>query len=186
MFVALTPDDEALDELAEFLAPRLAVDPTLRFVDRAQWHVTLAFLPDVAPRCLDDLQDRLARAALRRHDFSIAIAGGGAFPNVGAARVLFGGLDVPDDEELSRLATGVRAAASRAGAGPDGGRFRPHLTLARSRVSQDLTRWVRVLDAFQGAVWWARGVQLVESRLGEGPGGRPVHEVVADFPLGER
>src|SRR6478609_9182289 len=102
MFVALTPDDEALDELAEFLAPRLAVDPTLRFVDRAQWHVTLAFLPDVAPRCLDDLQDRLARAALRRHDFSIAIAGGGAFPNVGAARVLFGGLDVPDDEELSR------------------------------------------------------------------------------------
>ncbi|GAA4346198.1 2'-5' RNA ligase family protein [Angustibacter luteus] len=182
--MALTPDDEALDELAEFLAPRLAADPTLRFVDRAQWHVTLAFLPDVPARCLDDLQDRLARAALRRNDFALAIAGGGAFPDVAAARVLYGSLDVPDGEELSRLATGTRAAASRAGAAPDGGRFRPHLTLARSRVSQDLTRWVRVLETFQGAVWWAQRIELVESRLGEGPGGRPVHEVVAGFPLG--
>ena len=74
MFVALTPDAEALDELAEFLAPRLAArTPTLRFVDRAQWHVTLAFLPDVPPRRLDDLQDRLARAALRRNDFALAV-----------------------------------------------------------------------------------------------------------------
>ncbi|WP_426561887.1 RNA 2',3'-cyclic phosphodiesterase [Angustibacter sp. McL0619] len=183
MFVALTPSPGALQELADFVEPRRDADPELRWSSADQWHVTLAFLPDVPERSLDDLQDRLARAALRRSAFGLSVSGGGAFPDVARARVLYAGLDLDDETELDRLATGARAAANRAGAGADGGRFRPHLTLARSRHPHDLTRWVRVLESYRGPLWWAEEIRLVRSRLGQGPGGRPVHELVEAFPL---
>ncbi len=183
--MALRPPPDALADLAEFVAPRREAGPGLRWTSSDQWHVTLAFLPEVPDRALDDLLERLGRAARRRAACDVAVRGGGAFPDVGRGRVLFAGLDVgAHREELDRLVTGVRAAAAKAGAAPDGGRFHPHLTLARSGRPQDLTRWVRVLDAYAGPRRRADAVELVASSLGQGPGGRPRHEVVAAFPLG--
>ena len=86
--------------------------------------------------------------------------------------------------ELDRLATGVRAAATKAGADPAGGRFRPHVTLARVRRPLEATRWLRVLDTYRGPAWTAAEVALVESHLGEGPRGRPRHQTRATFELG--
>ena len=95
--------------------------------------MTLAFLAEVPDRRLDDLTERLGRAAGRRTPVPTRIAGGGAFPNAARARVLWAGLDVDHAgrTELSRMATGARAAASRAGIDVDGQRFRAHLTVAR-------------------------------------------------------
>ena len=90
---------------------------------------------------LDDLVERLGRAAARRTAFETAIAGGGAFPNVGRAKVLWTGLDLdePGRTELDRLATGCRAAANRAGVEVDGARFRPHLTVGRTKFPHDVS-----------------------------------------------
>ncbi len=87
MFVAVVPPDDVLDHLDEFLDGRREA-AEFRWVLREQLHVTLAFLADVPERSLDDLEERLARAAKRRTAFPTALAGGGAFPNVGRARVL--------------------------------------------------------------------------------------------------
>jgi 2'-5' RNA ligase len=183
MFVAVAPPEPVLDDLEEFLAPRLEAGGELRWTDPSQWHLTLAFLPDVPDRRLDDLQERLERAAARRTPFEAALQGGGAFPNPYRARVLFAAVAV-EGEELRRLATGVRAAATKAGAAPDGGRFHPHLTLARTRRPVEATRWLRVLDTYRGSPWRVEDVVLVESHLGEGPRGRPRHETRAAFCLG--
>ena len=59
LFVALFPPEDVLEELAEFLAPRQEVDSDLRWTTRDQWHVTLAFMPQVHERSLDDLTERL-------------------------------------------------------------------------------------------------------------------------------
>lgn len=184
MFVALVPPEEALADLEEFLAPRQEAGAGLRWSVPDQWHVTLAFMPDVPERVLDDLLARLERAAGRRTPFTVGVAGGGAFPHPGRAKVLYAGLDVSDPEELRRLATGARAAASKAGAEAAGGRFHPHVTLARLGRPQEVTRWIRVLDAYRGPSWQATEVALVESHLGEGPRKRPRYEVVASYPLG--
>ena len=66
----------------------------------------------------------------------------------------------------------------------DGGRFHPHLTLARTGRPVEATRWIRVLDAHCGPTWWAEEVALVQSHLGEGPRRRPRYETVETFPLG--
>ena len=101
-----------------------------------QWHLTLAFSANVPDRSYDDLVARLTRAAAKRRPMQARIAGGGAFPNVGRAKVLFAGIETgletgDDGEELRRAATGARAALAKAGAEVDGQRFRAHLTLAR-------------------------------------------------------
>ena len=114
------------------------------------------------------------------------IAGGGAFPNVGRAKVLFAGVatGTSDEEELRRAATGARAALVKAGAEVDGQRFRPHLTLARMGRPVEATNWVRLLDGYGGPTWQIAELALVGSHLGEGPRRRPRHEVVETFSLG--
>ncbi|MBY9074337.1 RNA 2',3'-cyclic phosphodiesterase [Nocardioides sp. WL0053] len=185
MFVALIPPEDALEDLAEFLVPRQEVDSGLRWTVREHWHVTLAFMGQVQDRSLDDLLERLTRAAARRTPFRVTVTGGGAFPHPGRAKVLYAGLDLPEEgKEMRRLATGARAAANKAGAEAGGGRFHPHVTLARIGRPFDVTKWVRVLDAYRGPTWTADTVSLVQSHLGEGPRNRPRYEVVGRFPMG--
>ena len=83
------------------------------------------------------------------------------------------------------MANGARAAGSKAGAGGDGGRFHPHVTLARCRHPIEATRWIRVLDGYRGPPWQATEMTLVESHLGEGPRRRPRYEVVETFGFGK-
>ena len=184
MFVALVPPEEALEDLAEFLVPRQEAGSGFRWTVPDQWHVTLAFMPQVQDRVLDDLLARLQRGAARRTPFTVTVTGGGAFPNAARAKVLFAGLEVGDPEELRRLATGARAAAGKAGAEAEGGRFHPHLTLARIGRPVEATKWIRVLDSYRGPSWQVSEISLIESHLGEGPRNRPRYEVIESFPLG--
>jgi RNA 2',3'-cyclic 3'-phosphodiesterase len=184
MFVAVVPPPDVVEHLDAFLEVRRAA-AKFRWAPSEQLHVTLAFAADVPDRRLDDLSDRLERAAARRRAFPVAVAGGGAFPNVGRARVLWAGLELDDAgrTELSRMATGARAAASRAGVPVDGQRFRPHVTVARLGHPDEVTPWVRLLDSYRGPTWTVDQIALVASYLGEGPRGRPRYETVREFAL---
>jgi 2'-5' RNA ligase len=192
MFVALPLPEAVKEHLAEFLEPRQEPGPHqlgLRWTTPEQWHVTLAFLPEVADRHTDELFERLQRAAVRRNPLVLRVAGAGAFPHAGHAKVLWAGLQHEGEhegepEELARLATGVRAAAAKSGIEVDGGRFRSHLTLARLGRPADVTRWLRVLEPYAGPSWQAGEVALVASYLGQGPNGRPRHEIRETFELG--
>lgn len=179
LFAAVIPPDHVVEDLDAFLAPRREAGP-FRWTLPEQWHLTLAFMPDVEERRLDDLVERLARAAKRRTAFRLRVGGGGAFPNAGRARVLFAGVDGNESArtELSRLATGARAAASKAGAEPEGGKFRAHLTLARLGRPAEVSSWVRLLDGYVGPDWEVGELALVASYLGEGPRKRPRYEVL--------
>ena len=184
MFAAVVPPAEVVEHLDAFWEVRRAAG-AFRWAPAEQLHVTVAFFADVADRKLDDLVERLGRAAARRTAFEAAVAGGGAFPDAARARVLWAGLDLDErgHTELTRLATGARAAANRSGVPVDGQRFRPHVTLARIGHPQDVTSWVRLLDAYRGPTWTVDRLTLVASYLGEGPRGRPRYEPVEEFAL---
>lgn len=183
LFVAIVPPAEAVEDLGEFLAPRQEAGADLRWTDPEQWHITLAFMPAVPDRALDSLSERLARVCRRHDPFPAQVAGAGAFPNPYAARVLWAGVE-RGGEELGPLARSTRAACAKAGAEPEGGRFHPHVTLARLRRPTEASRWLRVLQGYAGPAWTADRLTLVESHLGEGRGHRPRYEVVEEFPLG--
>ncbi|WP_166135513.1 RNA 2',3'-cyclic phosphodiesterase [Nocardioides ochotonae] len=185
MFAAVVPPEEVVADLDAFLNVRRDAGP-FRWASAEQLHVTVAFYADVPERALDDLVERLGRAAAKRTAFETRIAGGGAFPHVAGARVIWAGLDLDEEgrTELDRLATGARAAASRAGVAVDGQRFRPHVTLARLRHPDDVSDWVRLLDTYEGPAWTIDRLRLIASHLGEGPRGRPRYELVDELLLG--
>lgn len=183
MFVAVVPPTETTEAIAEFLAPRRESDSSVRWTEPFQWHLTLAFMPEVPEAGLEDLEERISRVAQRRQPFSVRLAGAGAFPSVALAKVVWLGVQPEPEDALQRLAGGVRAAAGKSGAKVMGGKFRPHLTLGRLRKGEDATRWVRVLETFEGATWPAERIELIESRMPKGKKGRPQYVPVADFTL---
>ena len=182
MFVAAYPSPAAREDLEAFLQARHEAG-AFRWAVPNQWHLTFAFFADVPDRSFDPLVEGLERAVVKRSTMGLAIAGGGAFPNIGRAKVLWAGLDISQPTELDRLAKGCRAAGAVAGAPPSGERFRPHLTLARINPPIEATNWMRLLDTYRGPPWRLDEIALVASYLGEGPRKRPRHEVLETYSL---
>lgn len=182
MFVAVVPPQKVREHLVGFLEPREGMP----WVDPAQWHLTLAFMASVPSAREDELVERLGTAAERVAPFDLEMRGAGCFPGPSRASVLWLGVGEAARSPLERLATGARAAANVSGATPDGKAFVPHLTLARLRRPVEATRWLRVLETYRSPAWRVEEIELVVSHLGEGPKGRPRHEVGAQLPLGEQ
>lgn len=182
MFVAVIPPQSVIEDLDEFLSVRRDA-AAFRWSAPDQLHLTLAFAEHVPDRSLDDAIERLETAAGRRTPFELTITGGGAFPNVAEGKVLYAAVETDAADELDRVAAGTRNALVKAGVEVDGGRFRPHLTVARTGTPVELSNWVRLLDAYAGPAWTADRVTLVESHLGQGRRGKPRYEAVAELPL---
>jgi 2'-5' RNA ligase len=178
MFVAVVPPLEVVEDLAEFVEPRRERDSPLRWSSEQQWHLTLAFLPAVADRDLDELVERLAEVAGRRDEFELRLQGAGSFPNPAQGKVLWAGV-AGDTEPLERLSASSRSAAVRAGVEVDGSKFRPHLTLARVNRPMELTRWLRVFELYSGPSWQVDEIALIQSQPGHGGSRYTVHEVFA-------
>ena len=185
MFTAVVPPDDVLECMEAFLAPRRDAD-RLRWTSHESWHLTLGFMAEVPDRSLEDLVERLRRAGRRRTPFSLAIAGGGTFPNPARAKVLYAAVAAGPAalEELRRLSVGARAAANKAGAPCGGAAFRPHVTLARMNRPMEASRWLRVMSAYRSRDFEVTDFALVQSFLGQGPRGRPRYQTVERFGLG--
>ncbi|NEB08430.1 RNA 2',3'-cyclic phosphodiesterase, partial [Streptomyces coelicoflavus] len=88
---------------------------------------------------------------------------------------------------LRLLADRAESAGRRAGV-PMGEhrRYRPHLTLARSRQALDARPYVEALSGFTGPAWTVTDLALVRSNLPDSgvPGEQPRYEAVARSPLG--
>lgn len=181
LFVALDPPSAALAELEAAVAPLRAGWPELRWTGQDRWHVTIAFLGEVAEGKLDGLAVRLGRAAGRHQAQRLWIGHGGAFPSQRRARVLISHVE-GDQPALAALAASVAAGARRSGAPPpdEGRRFRPHLTLARCRQPTDVSAVVDALGGFCGTSWLAAEMWLIRSHAGL----RPRYEMLASWPLG--
>jgi 2'-5' RNA ligase len=183
LFVAIAPPADALSELEQAVAPLRPDWPRLRWVGQERWHVTLAFLGTVDEGRLDGLRTRLGRAAGRHGSAEVRIGAGGAFPSAAKARVLCAHLDGQREElaGLGALAASVAAGARRAGAPAqdEGRRYRPHVTLARSRETANLSALVEALRGFKGSAWQADRIHLILSHTGP----RPSYQTIASWPL---
>lgn len=183
LFAALVPPTEAVEHLDAFLEVRRGA-ADFRWSLAEHLHVTLAFYGDVEEWRLDEVVERLRSAAARRTPVEARVAGGGAFPDPAAARVLWAGVDAEPHDELERLAAGCRTAGAVSGARVDGQRFRPHVTVARLRRADHVDDWVRLLEGYRGPAWRATSVALVASHLGQGARRRPRHEVLEHVGVG--
>lgn len=176
LFVAAVPPPVVLDHLADAVRP--VTDDVLRWTDVAAWHITLAFYGEVEETKLAEVSARVGRAARRRPPATIRLTGAGRF----GAGVLWVGV-VGDVALLRRCAQSMTAVGRRIGAEPDHARFRPHVTLARSRGPVDLRPYVEGLASYTGPEWSVAEVTLLRSHLGTEAGVGPRYEALGRFPL---
>ncbi|CAL9497285.1 RNA 2',3'-cyclic phosphodiesterase [Streptomyces sp. enrichment culture] len=188
LFAAVLPPQDVTDALADEVAAlrELPGAGGLRWTGRPGWHLTLAFYGEVDDGLVPDLSARLERAARRTAPFELALRGGGQF---GRGRALWAGVEGPGGGlPALRLLAGRAGAAGRRAGVPTGEhrRYRPHLTLARSRQDLDARPYVDALDGFTGPVWTVTDLALVRSNLPDSGvvGERPRYEAVARSPLG--
>lgn len=156
LFVAVRPPAEAVAHLVAAL-PRWPSQPE-------RWHLTLAFLGEVADPA--PVADRLRPAVAAAGSFPLALRSSGTF---GRGAVVWVGLagDVP---ALRSLAAAVTRACRAAGAGVDERPYHPHLTVGRKGHPDAVA-----LASYDGPVWPVTEVALVRSDVG-----RTVHHTVLE------
>jgi len=155
-----------------------------RFVPPAEIHLTLAFLGERDPSLVPGLQEAIGPAVGGLAGPRLRIRHTGSFPEKGAARVLWLGVeeDAGTEGRLEALARSVRDAVARCGVGLEAEkRFQAHLTVARSsrhRRSLPPEDFRRLrLDVR----WLPEMIRLVKSRPGQP--GESRYPSRADFAL---
>lgn len=155
LFLAVELSPEVRAALAE-LAGRIRKGAEFtganpKWVDPANYHITLWFLGNVANDTAGRLRARLHEAAAGIPPFDIDLRHVKCFPNTSAPRVLWVGLvRVPD--ELKRLHAQCAALMRKAGIVPDKEHdFTPHVTLARLKGARNLPAFSRMAANYKHA-----------------------------------
>ena len=187
-FIALRLDAAAEEAIAAMIERlRASQDSSqengIRWVRRANFHLTLFFLGPAVPReRLAPIADALGAIAKQTAPFEIAARGVGMFPNPARPRVVWVGLDSsgPDGGELAALAARVREAAARCGFAPERHAYSPHLTIGRVRSLPVPVRLrQRLCEAADSSFGVSRIERVMLYRSEPGPHSSIYHELAA-------
>jgi 2'-5' RNA ligase len=170
LFVAVAVDAEVRTVVDTALAPARAHHPELRWVDPANWHLTLVFLGNVSDAIAGEVSAAVGTVCQDAAPLELTLdARLGTF----ASGVLWAGLRRHPD--LAALAWRVRQTLREVTPLPDSDReFRAHLTLARAGRAR------RIPDGLAAAVrlpprsWTCDEVALLQSLPSTTPGNRYV------------
>lgn len=108
----------------------------VRWVDTHKIHLTLKFLGDVSDTNIALIKEIIQAEALTHKVFEISVGGLGVFPNMTNPRVIWVGVEAPD--ELFNIQRRIESEITRLGYPPEKREFSPHLTLGR--VSRSATQ----------------------------------------------
>jgi RNA 2',3'-cyclic 3'-phosphodiesterase len=156
--IDLSPEiHQRLKEVLDNYREQLIKIP-IRWVVVTNIHLTLKFLGDVSLSNLNLLTDMIQAEVSSHHQFEISVGGSGAFPNNRQPRVIWVGVEAP--QELVVILNGIETATARLGYAREERAFSPHLTLgrvSRNATSHDVKAISQTLDqtrvGFLGATW---------------------------------
>jgi 2'-5' RNA ligase len=183
LFVALDLPEGLKQAIGEEMA-RADASRGIRWASPQQVHLTLKFLGHIEEDKLQKVVDLLAKAARSHPPMRLRLQGSGAFPSPAKARVLWLGIS-GDLHELADLAKDIDAKMAKVGVDREKRRFKPHLTLARSKNPFDaesmVESWQEWMDEREDLDFKVGEVRLYRSFLK--PSG-PEYVGLAGFNLG--
>jgi 2'-5' RNA ligase len=146
--IDLTPEvRQGLDKVASQLKQALPGIP-VRWVAASNIHLTLKFLGDVSLSSLDMLWKMMQTEVEGHKRFEFSVGGLGAFPNPRHCRVVWVGIEAP--QELASLQHGIETSMATLGYSREERPFSPHLTLgrvSRNATSKDAHALAAVLES---------------------------------------
>jgi len=176
LFIAIPLPASLREELAALYEPMQSI----AWTRPAQLHLTLRFLGDVDSALGGPIESALARVQVE--PFLLALAGVGAFPPRGAARVIWIGIET-SHPRLRQLRQQIDDALLATGLPLDVRIFHPHVTLGRVRkeaAPRAATEFLKRHRDFASAPFRADSFQLFASELQ--PAGA-VHTLKKEFRL---
>ena len=160
-FVAIRMNEQVEDSVARTIDELKHPHDGVRWVPRANLHITLKFLgPAVDSHRLQRLTAGLHQLATRTAPFEVAATGIGAFPDLEHPRAIWVGLHSLQSGALAALAARLETVAAEYGFEREKRRWSGHLTIGRVRDEQ-INR--RTLDALRSAGDREFGVSKIES-----------------------
>jgi RNA 2',3'-cyclic 3'-phosphodiesterase len=179
LFTGIPLSEEVTAAVAQLLAVLRPAAP-LRWIAPGSLHITTKFIGEWPESRLPELIAAM-RPLGNRAPFDIAVEGIGWLPNPHAPRVLFVGVQAGPD--LENLAADTDTATAAVGVPVETRRFKPHLTLARIKDTQDLGGLRRAIADLPGTGFGrfrAAGFHLYLSKTG--PAGS-IYTQLAEIPF---
>ena len=140
---------ERIDQMSLDLRSRLEKVP-VRWVPADNIHLTLKFLGNVSTANLEMLKEIMGNVVANHHECDISVGGIGAFPKTHNPRVIWVGMEIP--QELISLQHNIEIETARLGYSREHRPFSPHLTfgrVSRNASSQDIRAIAEILDSYK-------------------------------------
>ena len=168
LFVALDLPDRRKEQLGNVVSELRACGADVRWVHAASMHLTLKFLGNVEPQEIAAIDGSLGRVASAAAPTRGRLRGLGSFPHLRRPRLIWIGIETPD-EELAGLQAAVDDSCAELGFAAEKRRFHAHVTLGRVKsnrgVKQLASEVESRLDLDLGEVP-VDAITLFESHLG--------------------
>jgi 2'-5' RNA ligase len=160
---------EVPDSVAQRLALKRGGLHGARWIDPANYHITLRFIGDVDRAAAEEVTEALDRLA-HSEAFNLRISHLGSFGG-DKPRTLYAGVD--NNPAMQRLHAAQERILQRLGLEPDSRKFTPHVTLARLRgaSAEDIARHLAFAGRFEPMEFPVERFVLFSSRdsVGGGP-----------------
>lgn len=165
-FIAVEAADAVRDGLAAVIEDLRKTRAHVAWVPRANIHVSLAFLGNIAREQVDLLSDALDEAAAPLSPFTVRVRRVGVFGKARSPRVVWAGID--DEEPLQVLYRSVTGQLDLLEMPIERRSYVPHLTLGRVRSRRNRDELLDALAKIQDFEFGEMAVQrvvLMQSRL---------------------
>ena len=185
-FISISPNDVARRALVK-LQRRLRVqipDSVMRWTVPEHMHLTLVFLGDIEPVCLNGLDEQLRRIARKFEPIDLWAENVGAFPKFEKPNLVFAKVSARRNM-LCDLQCELSLAARQFSTHEESRPFNPHLTLARVRRGQfrqarNIGSFLKTVNITEVVAWRASRFQLMKSDLS---GKSPVYSCLREYEL---
>lgn len=152
---------EKIEQVAQDLQQKMNTVP-VRWVPIENIHLTLKFLGNVSTANLEILMDILGKVVSSHHECDISVGGIGVFPKTHNPRVIWVGMEVP--QELTNLQHNIEIETARLGYSREHRPFSPHLTfgrVSRNASTEDIQKIARILENYKVGFLGATRVRTV-------------------------
>lgn len=152
--------------------------PAARWRTREQYHITLAFIGEVAEPVAEEIDSNLGM--IRLAPFDLQLTGAGIFGG-SQAEALWLGVKAPS--QLETLHGRCRKACQDAGVELETRRYHPHVTIAYLRAAPEagpIQQFLSQNALFTSPVWTADRFYLYSSHLGRNTSH---YTIEAEYPL---
>lgn len=144
-FIAIALNENLHKELESLQAKLKAADADVKWVKSENIHLTLKFLGNITDEQIEDVKNVFKKMGSNFKNYSIHLAGVGAFPKIQYPRVIWVGMD-EGVEETDKIYKSIEEELNKKGFAKEKRSFSPHLTLGRVRSPKNRQQLTKAVE----------------------------------------